>query len=328
MTPLVQVDGLVKHYKAGGFLTRAQPPVRAVDGVSFAINPGETLGLVGESGSGKSTVGRNVLRLEEPTAGTVRFDGVDLAALKPAALRTLRRRMQIVFQDPFASLNPRRTVGASVAEGLEIHRIVPAADIAARVSALLEEVGLDPTYASRYPHEFSGGQRQRIGIARALAVEPRFVVCDEPVSALDVSVQAQVINLLLDLRERHGLAYLFIAHDLAVVRQIAHRVAVMYLGTIVEVGPARTVISAPRHPYTQALVSAVPDPDPSSGRSRIVLAGDPPSPAAPPPGCPFEPRCFHPRKDARCRAERPVLRPVAGQDVACHYAETSGTVIA
>ena len=328
MTPLVQVDGLVKHYKAGGFLTRAQPPVRAVDGVSFAIDPGETLGLVGESGSGKSTVGRNVLRLEEPTAGTVRFDGVDLAALKPADLRTLRRRMQIVFQDPFASLNPRRTVGASVAEGLEIHRIVPAADIAARVSALLEEVGLDPTYASRYPHEFSGGQRQRIGIARALAVEPRFVVCDEPVSALDVSVQAQVINLLLDLRERRGLAYLFIAHDLAVVRQIAHRVAVMYLGTIVEVGPARTVISAPRHPYTQALVSAVPDPDPSSGRSRIVLAGDPPSPAAPPPGCPFEPRCFHPRKDVRCRAERPVLRPVADQDVACHYAETSGTTIA
>ncbi len=328
MTPLVEVEGLVKHYKAGGFLTRAQPPVRAVDGVSFAINPGETLGLVGESGSGKSTVGRNVLRLEEPTAGTVRFDGVDLSALKPADLRTLRRRMQIVFQDPFASLNPRRTVGASVAEGLEIHRIVPAANIAARVSALLEEVGLDPTYASRYPHEFSGGQRQRIGIARALAVEPRFVVCDEPVSALDVSVQAQVINLLLDLRERRGLAYLFIAHDLAVVRQIAHRVAVMYLGTIVEVGPARTVISAPRHPYTQALVSAVPDPDPSSGRSRIVLAGDPPSPAAPPPGCPFEPRCFHPRKDPRCRAERPVLRPVAGQDVACHYAETSGTTIA
>ncbi len=328
MTPLVQVDGLVKHYKAGGFLTRAQPPVRAVDGVSFAINPGETLGLVGESGSGKSTVGRNVLRLEEPTAGTVRFDGVDLSALKPADLRTLRRRMQIVFQDPFASLNPRRTVGASVAEGLEIHRIVPAANIAARVSALLEEVGLDPTYASRYPHEFSGGQRQRIGIARALAVEPRFVVCDEPVSALDVSVQAQVINLLLDLRERRGLAYLFIAHDLAVVRQIAHRVAVMYLGTIVEVGPARTVIGAPRHPYTQALVSAVPDPDPSSGRSRIVLAGDPPSPAAPPPGCPFEPRCFHPRKDARCRAERPVLRPVAGQDVACHYAETIGAIIA
>ncbi len=321
MTPLLQVSGLVKHYQSGGFLSRAKPPVRAVDGVSFDIAPGETLGLVGESGSGKSTVGRNVLRLEEPTAGSVMFEGADLASLTPGALRTLRRRMQIVFQDPFASLNPRRTVGASVAEGLEIHRIVPAAEIPARVADLLTEVGLDPTYAARYPHEFSGGQRQRIGIARALAVEPRFVVCDEPVSALDVSVQAQVINLLLDLRERHGLAYLFIAHDLAVVRQIAHRVAVMYLGTIVEIGEARTVIATPRHPYTQALVSAVPEPDPAGNRHRIVLAGDPPSSSAPPPGCPFEPRCFHPLKDARCRSDRPVLRPVAERDVACHYAE-------
>ncbi|MBA2292397.1 MAG: ATP-binding cassette domain-containing protein [Gemmatimonadales bacterium] len=321
MTQLLEVEGLVKHYQSGGFLSRPKPPVRAVDGVSFTVAPGETLGLVGESGSGKSTIGRNILRLEVPTAGTVRFEGVDLATVSPGELRALRRRMQIIFQDPFGSLNPRRSIGASVAEGLEIHQMLPKREVASRVSELLAEVGLDPAYASRYPHEFSGGQRQRIGIARALAVEPRFVVCDEPVSALDVSVQAQVINLLLDLRDRRGLAYLFIAHDLAVVRQIAHRVAVMYLGTIVELGAASTVIEAPRHPYTQALVSAVPDPDPRSARSRIVLAGEPPSPSAPPPGCPFEPRCFHPLRDARCRTERPVLRRVAEQDVACHYAE-------
>ena len=326
MTPLVRVDGLVKHYHDAGVFGRRKPPVRAVDGVSFEIADGETLGLVGESGSGKSTVGRNVLRLEEPTAGSVAFEGVDLASLAARELRATRRRMQIVFQDPFASLNPRRTVGASVAEGIEIHGLLPRNEIAGRVAELLQEVGLDPAYASRYPHEFSGGQRQRIGIARALAVEPRFVVCDEPVSALDVSVQAQVLNLLLDLRDRRGLAYLFIAHDLAVVRQIAHRVAVMYLGTLVEVGSARTVIEAPRHPYTQALVSAVPDPDPVRSRSRIVLGGEPPSPSNPPPGCPFEPRCFHPLKDARCRAERPVLRPVADQMVACHYAEVIAPV--
>jgi len=321
VSPLVEVQDLVKHYQAGGFLSRNAPPVRAVDGVSFVIEAGETLGLVGESGSGKSTVGRNILRLETPTRGVVKFEGVDLASLSPRDLRSTRRRMQIVFQDPFGSLNPRRTVGASVGEGLEIHALVPRSEIGARVAELLEEVGLDPDYATRFPHEFSGGQRQRIGIARALAVEPRFVVCDEPVSALDVSVQAQVINLLLDLRERRNLAYLFIAHDLAVVRQLAHRIAVMYLGTIVEIGDARTVIDAPRHPYTQALVSAVPSPDPGATRNRIVLAGEPPSPAAPPPGCPFEPRCFHPLKDDRCRVERPGLRRVAAQDVACHYAE-------
>ncbi|HQW66389.1 MAG TPA: ATP-binding cassette domain-containing protein, partial [Gemmatimonadales bacterium] len=246
----------------------------------------------------------------------------DLATLDAAALRALRRRMQIVFQDPFGSLNPRRTIGDSIAEGLVIHRLAASSALSGRVAELLAEVGLDPSYAGRYPHEFSGGQRQRIGIARALAVEPRFIVCDEPVSALDVSVQAQVLNLLLDLRERRGLAYLFIAHDLAVVRQVAHRVAVMYLGTIVEIGPARTVISTPRHPYTQALVSAVPSPDPSTSRARIVLEGDPPSPSAPPPGCPFAPRCFHPARDARCTSERPVLRVVADREVACHYAES------
>ena len=323
-TPLVQVERLVKHYPGGGgFFTPSRPPVQAVDGVSFTIAAGETLGLVGESGSGKSTVGRAVLRLEPPTSGTVRFEGTDLASLDASTLRATRQRMQIVFQDPFGSLNPRRTIGESIAEGMVIHRLVPAAAMAARVAELLTEVGLDPSYAERYPHEFSGGQRQRIGIARALAVEPRFIVCDEPVSALDVSVQAQVINLLLDLRERRGLAYLFIAHDLAVVRQVAHRVAVMYLGTIVEIGPARAVIGAPRHPYTQALVSAVPEPDPTTGRRRIVLDGEPPSPSAPPPGCPFAPRCFHPRKDARCSAERPQLRVVGDRDVACHYAELS-----
>ncbi|HET9133099.1 MAG TPA: oligopeptide/dipeptide ABC transporter ATP-binding protein [Gemmatimonadales bacterium] len=319
-TPLVRVEGLVKHYAQGSGLWRRGSVVRAVDGVSFTVAPGETLGLVGESGSGKSTVGRAVLHLEAPTAGRVRFDGHELAMLPAAELRALRRRMQVVFQDPFGSLNPRRTIGASIAEGLEIHGIVPRAALRDRVAALLAEVGLDAGYADRYPHEFSGGQRQRIGIARALAVEPAFVVLDEPVSALDVSVQAQVLNLLLDLRERRGLAYLFIAHDLAVVRQVAHRVAVMYLGTIVEIGPARTVISAPRHPYTQALVSAVPDPDPARQRERIVLAGEPPSPSAPPPGCPFAPRCFHPARDARCTSERPSLRVLHDREVACHYA--------
>lgn len=319
--PLLEVEGLVKHFRNRRLLGSSRPVVRAVDGVSFTIHPGETLGLVGESGSGKTTVGRTVLHLEPPTAGAVRFEGLDLGQLSPSQLRPLRRRMQIIFQDPFASLNPRRTVGASVAEGLEIHRLVPRRDIPIRVGELLTEVGLDPEYAGRYPHEFSGGQRQRIGIARALAVEPRFVVCDEPVSALDVSVQAQVLNLLLDLREQRGLAYLFIAHDLAVVRQIAHRVAVMYLGAIMEIGGTASVIEAPRHPYTQALVSAVPVPDPRTGRKRIVLPGEPPSPSAERHGCPFAPRCFHPRKDARCSAEVPLLREVEGRQVACHYAE-------
>ena len=243
-TPLVAAQDLVKHYTRRGWLGGGAPPVRAVDGVSFTVAAGETLGLVGESGSGKSTVGRAVLRLEAPTSGSVHFDGHELATLDAAALRQLRRRMQIVFQDPFGSLNPRRTIGDSIAEGIAIHDLAPRQEWRARTAALLEEVGLDASLADRYPHEFSGGQRQRIGIARALAVGPDFIVCDEPVSALDVSIQAQVLNLLLDLRERRGIAYLFIAHDLAVVRQIADRVAVMYLGTIVEIGPARRVIPA------------------------------------------------------------------------------------
>jgi oligopeptide/dipeptide ABC transporter ATP-binding protein len=316
---LLEVQGLVKHFPQGGVLRRAAPPVKAVDGVSFTIAPGETLGLVGESGSGKTTVGRTVLRLQTPTAGTVRFEGTDLATVSAADLRAMRRRMQIIAQDPFGSLNPRRTIGASIAEGLIIHQLATATEIPDRVAALLQEVGLDPSYATRSPHEFSGGQRQRIGIARALAVQPRFLVCDEPVSALDVSVQAQVLNLLMDLRDQRDLAYLFIAHDLAVVRQVSHRIAVMYLGTIVEVAPARTLMAMPRHPYTQALVSAVPDP--TRRRQRIVLTGELPSPAAPPPGCPFAPRCVHPARDARCTSERPMLRATDGHAVACHHAE-------
>jgi oligopeptide/dipeptide ABC transporter ATP-binding protein len=233
----------------------------------------------------------------------------------------MRRRLQIVFQDPYSSLDPRMTIGDSVAEGIEIHGLAKGAAVRQRVEALLAEVGLDSSYVDKYPHEFSGGQRQRIGIARALAVEPSFIVCDEPVSALDVSVQAQVINLLADLQKSRGLSYLFIAHDLAVVRQIAHRVAVMYLGRIVEIGPTDDILSRPRHPYTQALLSAVPEPDPTKPRTRLVLAGEPPSPSSPPSGCAFHPRCFHPKKDARCSAERPDLRPFDRAQVACHYAE-------
>jgi oligopeptide/dipeptide ABC transporter ATP-binding protein len=266
---------------------------------------------------------------DRPTWGGVSFVGADVFGLAREPLRALRRRMQIVFQDPYSSLNPRMTVGEAVAEGIEIHRLVRTrAERAERVAALLEEVGLDASYARRYPHEFSGGQRQRIGIARALAVEPEFLVCDEPVSALDVSVQAQVINLLRDLQERRGLAYLFIAHDLAVVRQIADRIAVMYLGRIVESGPAEALLADPRHPYTQALLSAVPEPDPLAQRTRIVLSGDPPSPSNPPPGCPFHTRCFHPLRSARCRTEVPPLRPVHATIAACHYAETSAIATA
>jgi peptide/nickel transport system ATP-binding protein len=323
MTPLLSVRDLVKYYHSAGLFGRAAPPVRAVDGVSFDVAQGETLALVGESGCGKSSVGRTILRLQEPTSGKALFDGVDIFSLDRATLRGLRRRMQIIFQDPYSSLNPRMTVGAAIAEGIEIHRLAPRAEVPKRVAALLEEVGLDPAYARRYPHEFSGGQRQRIGIARALAVEPAFIVCDEPVSALDVSVQAQVLNLLSDLQRHRGLAYLFIAHDLAVVRQIAHRIAVMYLGRIVEEGPTDQLLSNPHHPYTVALLSAVPEPDPSARRNRIVLGGDLPSPSNPPSGCPFHTRCFHPLRSDRCRSEVPLLRPVLGTVAACHYAEST-----
>ena len=319
--PLLEVRDLVTRYQTGGFLRGPRREVFAVNGVSFEIAPGETLGLVGESGSGKSTVGRTVLRLTPASAGAVRFGGNDVLSIGGAELRALRCRMQIVFQDPYSSLDPRMTLGKAVAEGIEIHRLVPAAAIQERVAQLFEEVGLDRTFMHRYPHECSGGQRQRVGIARALAVNPEFLICDEPVSALDVSVQAQVINLLGDLQRTRRLAYLFIAHDLAVVRQLAHRIAVMYFGRIVELAAAEDVIHRPRHPYTQALLSAVPVPDPGKQRARIVLGGEPPRPSAPPPGCPFFSRCFHPRKDARCTSELPPLRPVGTSQVACHYAE-------
>ena len=323
MTPLLEVRDLVKHYTAGGLFARGAPPVRAVDGVSFDVGRGETLALVGESGCGKSSVGRTVLRLQEPTGGQATFEGVDVFGLDRVALRRLRRRMQIIFQDPYGSLNPRMTVGAAIAEGIQIHRLATGPEVGRRVGALLEEVGLDPGYGRRYPHEFSGGQRQRIGIARALAVEPSFIVCDEPVSALDVSVQAQVLNLLADLQRDRGLSYLFIAHDLAVVRQVAQRAAVMYLGRIVEAGPTEALLADPRHPYTVALLSAVPEPDPSLRRSRIILTGDLPSPSNPPPGCPFHTRSFHPSRDVRCRTEVPMLRPVGATIAACHYAEST-----
>ena len=309
-TPLVSVRDLAVHFPVKkGIFGKPRGMVRAVDGVSFDVFPGETLALVGESGCGKTTTGRAVLRLVEATAGTILFDGTDVRALKAEPLRKLRRQMQIVFQDPFSSLNPRMTVGATVREGLIIHELAEGAEADARVRRLLEEVGLRPDQASRYPHELSGGQRQRVGIARALAVEPRFIVCDEPVSALDVSVQAQVVNLLQDLQRDRGLAYLFIAHDLSVVQHVADRVAVMYLGKIVESAPGAALYEEPLMPYTQALLSAVPVPDPDAKHQRIVLSGDVPSPASPPSGCVFHPRCHHPAKDAACARIVPPLEP-------------------
>jgi oligopeptide transport system ATP-binding protein len=320
--PLLEVTDLVTRFPGGGWAAR-RPAVHAVNGVSLSVAPGETLALVGESGSGKTTLARTILRLVDAAGGTVRFGGVDVLRADRRTLRALRRRMQIVFQDPYGSLDPRMTVGASIAEGLEIHRLAPRPDIPGRVARLLDEVGLDPAMAGRYPHEFSGGQRQRIGIARALAVDPEFLVCDEPVSALDVSVQAQVLNLLRELQARRGLAFLFIAHDLAVVRQIAHRIAVMYAGRIVEEGPRDAVLARPLHPYTRALMSAVPEPDPEARPARIVLAGDPPSPTAVPEACAFAPRCFLTARNARCRTELPRLRPLGAGRVACHHAEDS-----
>ena len=317
--PLIRVRDLTKHFTtARGFFGRDAGTVKAVDGVSFDIAAGETLALVGESGCGKTTTGRAILRLVEPTAGDIHFDGIDVRALRGEPLRALRQRMQIVFQDPYGSLNPRMRVGDAIKEGIIVHQLASGREADDRVSTLLEEVGLRAEMASRFPHEFSGGQRQRIGIARALAVQPSFIVCDEPVSALDVSVQAQVVNLLRDLQRTRGLSYLFIAHDLAVVAHMADRVAVMYLGRIVEMATRAQLFAMPRMPYTQALLSAVPRPDPTAPRQRILLPGEPPSPANPPSGCVFHPRCLHPAKDASCMQIVPRLEEKApGHFVAC-----------
>ena len=316
MSAFIEVEGLVKHYRV------SRRTIHAVDGVSFSIAKGTTLALVGETGSGKTTVGRTLLRLVAPTEGRFTFDGVDVFGLRSGPLRALRRRMQVIFQDPSGSLNPRMTVGDAIAEPLIIHKLASRKERAGRVAELLAEVGLDASFAPRYPHELSGGQRQRVGIARALSVRPEFLICDEPVTALDVSVQAQVLNLLRDLQRTRGLTYLFIAHDLAVVRNVADEVAVMYAGQIVERAPVDLLYSAPRHPYTRALLSAVPVPDPAVVSSRIVLSGDVPSAAEPPSGCRFHPRCPHPLKDSRCSSEVPGLRDFGrGQLAACHYAE-------
>ena len=313
--PLVSVRNLTKYFSRGG------SAVRAIDGVSFDISSGETLGLVGESGSGKTTIGRAVLRLIEPSSGSITFDGGDITQVSRGELRRLRKEMQIIFQDPFASLNPRMTVGEIVEEPLIVHDLAHGAARRARVLELLSLVGLQAAHARRYPHEFSGGQRQRIGIARALAVNPRFIVADEPVSALDVSIQAQVINLLEDLQEQLGLTYLFIAHDLAIVRHISTRVAVMYIGVLCEVASRDELYGHPMHPYTQALLSAVPYPDPNveQRRSRILLSGDLPSPVSPPSGCRFHTRC--PIAFARCRAEEPALLAYGEHQVACHWVQ-------
>ncbi|MCP3978183.1 MAG: ABC transporter ATP-binding protein [bacterium] len=319
--PLVEVRGLRKAFASrGAFWGSAGPPVHAVAGVDLDIRPGETLGLVGESGSGKSTLGRMIIRLIEPDAGTIRFDGHDLLQQSSSELRRLRREFQIIFQDPYGSLNPRMRVGTTIGEPLTVHRLVSSRqERGEKVAELLEQVGLDPSVASRFPHEFSGGQRQRIGIARAIACSPRFIVADEPVSALDPPVQAQIINLMMDLQERLGLAYLFIAHDLRLVEHICDRVAVMYLGQIVEEGPAREVYDDPKHPYTRALLASTPTLDPGS-EPAPALAGEPPSPTEPPPGCPFHPRC--PVAEEECSRDAPRLIPVQGRHkVACRLVE-------
>ena len=322
---LVVVKNLVKYFPVrAGVLQRIQGWVQAVDDVSLTIKEGETLGLVGESGCGKTTVGQAILRLIEPTSGSIRFGGADITTLPQSELKTLRRSMQIVFQDPYSSLDPRKTIGESVAEGLKIHRIGSAREQHQRVLELLHRVGLEDYHARRYPHEFSGGQRQRVGIARALALNPRFIVADEPVSALDVSIQAQVLNLLRDLQQDLGLTYLFIAHNMSVVEHISDRIAVMYLGKIVEVAPTRELFSNPLHPYTQALLSAVPVPNPRHKRDRIILTGDVPSPLNPPSGCRFHPRCPQVMNDI-CPLREPTLIELdPGHWVSCWLHEPHG----
>jgi oligopeptide/dipeptide ABC transporter ATP-binding protein len=313
--PLLEVRNLKVHFPAKG------GSVKAVDGVSFQIAAGETLGLVGESGCGKTTVGRAIAKLVNPTEGSIWLDGENIAEMSGAELRARRRRLQMIFQDPYSSLDPRMTIAQSIGEALEIHHLAKdARERMRRIEELLQLVGLAAEHADRYPHEFSGGQRQRIGIARALAVEPQLIICDEPVSALDVSVQAQIINLLQDLQQQRGVAYLFIAHDLAIVEHISHRVMVMYLGKVVELGSATAVVQRPKHPYTQALISAAPQMDEGSGRPRIILSGEMPSPIHPPPGCPFHTRC--PIAVERCAVEAPALREIdPGHWASCHFAQ-------
>ena len=319
--PLLEVRDLKKYFPIKkGLFSKTVGHVKAVDGVSFAIQPGEVLGLVGESGCGKTTTGRAILRLIEPTSGSVKLEGRELVGLPRRELRALRREMQIIFQDPYASLNPRLPAGEIVGEPLRNYSIGTGVERAERVAGLFARVGLRPDHLRKYPHEFSGGQRQRIGVARALAVSPKLVVADEPVSALDLSIQAQIINLLRDLQQQMGLTYLFVAHDLSVVEHISNRVAVMYLGGIAELAPSEALYKHPYHPYTVSLLSAIPVPDPDRRRRRIVLGGDVPSPAKPPSGCRFHPRCY--MAEAICRTDAPPLREVApGQFSACHFAE-------
>ena len=321
--PLLQVTDLRTHFPLRrGAWGRVRGHVRAVDGVSLHLHRGETLGLVGESGCGKSTLGRSILRLLQPTSGSVTLGGVELTSLPQRALRPLRRRVQMVFQDPYGSLNPRMTVGEIVGEPFAIHRVAFGQDRRRRVIQLLDQMGLREDAYHRSPHELSGGQRQRVGIARALALDPELIVADEPLSALDVSIQAQIVNLLSDLQRERGLAYLFIAHDLRIVEYLSARVAVMYLGKIVETAPSEALCRSPRHPYTRALLSAVPSPDPERRRSRILLGGDPPSPAAPPPGCSFHPRC--PYAFDRCRVEAPTLRDLGGGHASACFLDEAG----
>ncbi len=320
---LMEIENLQMHFPIteGIIFQRKVGAVKAVDGINFSIRKGETLGLVGESGCGKSTTGRAILQLYRPTAGSVRFRGQELTQLKGESMRRMRRQLQIIFQDPYASLNPRMTVGNIIGEPLEVHNLAKGKARQDRVRELLRVVGLNPNYVNRYPHEFSGGQRQRIGIARALAVEPDFIVCDEPISALDVSIQAQVVNLLEDLQKEFGLTYLFIAHDLSVVRHISDRIAVMYLGKVVELADRNTLYESPMHPYTKALLSAIPIPDPvlEEKRKRIILEGDVPSPINPPSGCHFRTRC--PLAQEICKEEPPFIQHQPDHWVACHFAE-------
>jgi len=325
--PLLEVRGLKKYFPVrGGLLRRVVANVRAVDGVSFSVARGRTFGLVGESGCGKSTLGRSIVRLQEPTAGEVLLDGTDIAALSRKALLPYRRRVQMIFQDPYASLSPRRTVEQTLREPLDVHRIGAPSERDRRVRELLDVVGLSMRALNRYPHEFSGGQRQRVGIARALALEPQLIVADEPVSALDVSVQSQVLNLVEDLQAEHGIAFIFIAHDLAVIQHVSDVIGVMYLGRLVEIASSTDLYAEPKHPYTRALMSAIPQPEPGSGRKRIVLEGEVPSPMNPPTGCPFHTRC--PKVMDRCRSEIPTLNnqgsEAAPHWVSCHLYETPG----